>query len=80
MAYDRNIDLNQVEYVIEHGEKIAEYPDDRPYISYLFFAMIDAKPLHVCFAKVTEKECRIISAYEPSLIIFESDFKTRRKK
>ena len=80
MADERNIDLDHVEQTIEHGEKIAEYPDDKPYPSYLYLSFIDGKPLHVCFAPVSEKECRVITAYEPSLLIFEADFKTKRKK
>jgi hypothetical protein len=79
-ADERDIDLDHVEQTIEYGEKIAEYPDDKPYGSLLYLSFFDAKPLHVCFARVNEKECRVITAYEPSLIIFEADFKTKRKK
>ena len=79
-ADERDIDLDQVEQTIEYGEKIAEYPDDKPYKSYLYLAFFQSKPLHVCFALVNAKECKVITAYEPSLTIFEDDFKTRRKK
>jgi hypothetical protein len=79
-ADERDIDLNDVEYVIEHGEQIAEYPEDRPYKSYLYFGFINSKPLHVCFAVVNNTECRVITAYEPSLLIFDNDFKTKRKR
>ena len=79
-ADERNIDLDQIEQTIEYGEKIGAYPEDKPYPSFLYLFFFDDKPLHVCFAPVNEKECRVITAYEPSLLIFESDFKTKRKK
>jgi hypothetical protein len=76
----RDIDLNNVEHTIEYGEKIAEYPTDKPYKSYLYLSFINNKPLHVCFAPVSTNECRAITAYEPSLLTFENDYKTKRKK
>ena len=79
-ADERDIDLDQVEQTIEYGEKIAEYPGDKPYKSYLYLSFFNAKPLHVCFVIVNAKECKVITAYEPNLTIFEKDFKTKRKK
>lgn len=79
-ADERNIDLDNVEHTIEYGEKIAEYPDDKPYKSYLYLSFFNSKPLHVCFAVVNQKECKVITAYEPSLTIFDNDYKTRLKK
>ena len=79
-ADERDIDLNEVEETIEYGEMVAEYPDDKPYPSCLYLSFFNSKPLHVCFAMVNAKECKVITAYEPSLIIFEKDFKTRKKK
>ena len=79
-ADERDIDLSQVEHTIEYGEKIAEYLNDRPYPSYLYLAFFSGTPLHVCFAKVSAKECRVITAYQPNLLIFEKDFKNKRKK
>ena len=79
-ADERDIDLELVERTIEYGEKIAEYPDDKPYKSYLYLNFFGGKPLHVCFAPLPGKICRVITIYEPSLLIFEKDFKTRREK
>ena len=79
-ADERDIDLNLVEQAIEYGEKIAEYPEDKPYKSYLHLYFFDGKPLHVCFAPVSKNECKVITAYIPSLLIFEKDYKTKRKK
>ena len=78
-ADERDIDLDIVEQTIEYGEMIADYPNDKPYPSCLYLFLIDSKPLHVCFAPVNEKVCKVITAYKPNLTIFEDDFKTRRK-
>lgn len=78
-ADERNIDLNPAEQTVEFGKKIAEYPEDKPYKRFLHLSFFDGKPLHVCFAPVNEGECKVITAHEPSLLIFENDFKTKRK-
>jgi len=62
-----------------HRECIHVYPEDTPFPSALFFAFVEGKPLHVVAAfDKTEKKVYIITAYEPSLEVFESDFKTRK--
>lgn len=78
-AYERDIDLNDVEGVVEYGEKVAEYPNDKPHESFLFMRVIDKKPLHVCFARLSAEVCIVITVYEPDMLNFESDFKTRKK-
>jgi uncharacterized protein DUF4258 len=79
-ADERGIDLEHVEQAIEYSEKVAEYPNDKPYKSYLYLSFFNHKPLHVCFAIVNQKQCKVITAYQPNLTIFEKDFKTKRKK
>ena len=61
-ADERDIDLTHVEHTIEYGEKIAEYSEDKPYPSYLYLSFFDSKPLHVCLARVSAEECRVITA------------------
>lgn len=63
------------------GEFIQPYPDDTPFPSALIFTMVHQKPLHVvaAFDEATKK-AYIITAYQPSLEIFEPDFITRKKK
>jgi hypothetical protein len=70
-AVERNIDLDVVESIIEHGEKIAEYPNDKPYASFLYLGFFESKPMHVCFAPLSQHICRVITAYEPSLLILK---------
>ena len=62
------------------AEKIRDYADDKPFPSALFLGYFRDKPLHVVAAcdEASEKAF-IITAYEPSLEIFESDYRTKRK-
>jgi hypothetical protein len=55
------------------------YKDDKPYPGYLIFAYIDKRSSHVLVAVDNDSgECIIITAYEPSLDIWEEDFKTKK--
>lgn len=62
------------------GEKIRDFGDDKPFASALFLGYDAAKPLHIvaAFDEVT-KQVFVINVYEPSLNVFESDYKTRKK-
>ena len=56
------------------------YPEDTPFPSAPFFALIENTPLHVVAAfDETSQTVSIITAYKPSLEIFEADFTTRKK-
>lgn len=76
----RNISRQAVLDVLESGECIQIYDYDRPFPSALFLELIGQRPLHVVasFDELTAL-IYIITAYEPSLTIFESDFKTKIK-
>jgi len=78
---ERSISRADVIEVVIKGEVIEEYKDDKPFPSALYFMVINNRPLHAVasFDKVNAK-VYIITAYEPSLEEFESNFKTRRKK
>ena len=77
---ERGMAQEDVLNVLLSGEKIQEYSDDKPFPSALFLGYIGGKPLHVVAAcdQASEKAF-IITAYEPSLEIFESDYRTRRR-
>jgi len=77
----RGIMEPEAEQVVSSGETIAEYPDDKPLPGKLIFAMVNGRPVHVVVAYDAETgTCIIITAYEPDLSKFESDYKTRKKK
>lgn len=78
---ERNIRQPDILEVLDCGEQIEEYPDDRPFPSVLLFHAIRGRPLHVVAAYDPEGNwAYLITAYEPSLDEFEADFRTRRRK
>jgi len=78
---ERKISLESVIKIILDSEQIEDYHDSKPFPCALFLGFIEGRPLHVVTAlDEVNKWAYIITAYEPSLEYFESDFKTRRKK
>jgi hypothetical protein len=57
-----------------------EYPDDKPYPSFLLLGFINGNPLHIVIAKnETEKLCILVTAYFPDRTIWNSTFKSKIK-
>ena len=76
---ERGISRKNVKEVLLSGEIIENYSDDKPYPSALFLGWINKKPIHVVAALDNLNTfCYVITAYEPDLNHFESDYKTRR--
>jgi hypothetical protein len=77
---ERGIAQQAVREVLLKGERIRDYTEDKPFPSALFLGYVSAKPLHVVAA--CDETCRqvfVITVYEPSLDVFESDYRTKRK-
>ncbi len=78
---ERNIDRAEVKRVIIEGEMIENYEGDKPFPSALFFKYINNRPLHAVAAfDEIENIAYIMTSYQPSLEIFENDYKMRKKK
>ncbi len=78
--FERSISAEDIEHVLAHGEVIEEYPDDRPDPSFLLFARVGGRPLHVVIGwNEPDQRCTVITLYEPDVRKFEPDFKTRRR-
>jgi hypothetical protein len=78
---ERGIQQDSVREVLLSGERIRDYTEDRPFPSALFLGYTGGKPLHVVVAfDEINKQVFLITAYEPSLDVFESDYRTRRKQ
>lgn len=77
--FNRAITQKEVEHVIEHGQTIAAYPTDKPYPSPLRLAFVDAWPIHIVIAQSSDGECYIVTAYEPNLFLWNTDFRTKKK-
>ena len=78
--FKRKISFDEVEEVLKTGETIEEYPDDKPFPSKLLLAFLAKRPLHVVSAfEEKEKNCIIVTAYEPEAELWTNNFKTRIK-
>ncbi|MEI6674597.1 MAG: DUF4258 domain-containing protein [Verrucomicrobiota bacterium] len=77
---ERGIPQQTVREVLLQGELIREYADDKPFASALFLAYASGAALHVVAAcDEANRQAFVITAYEPSLEIFEADYRTKRK-
>ena len=76
----RNIKREELEELLKGAEVVENYPLDFPFPSKLIFKMINNRPLHAVVAfSEPDKIGIIVTLYEPDLMHFEADFKTRRK-
>jgi len=77
--FERQLGIEDVEAVVESGETIEDYPNDRPYPSRLVLGWIGARPVHVVVAhNLSENELIVITVYEPDPELWEADFRRRK--
>ena len=76
---ERDLSRNIVLDVASNGEVIEDYSADRPTPTALMLGWDKERPIHVVLSLEPDGEVAIITAYEPSLDVFESDYRTRRK-
>jgi hypothetical protein len=75
----RNISFEEVEKAICEGEIIKDYPEDKPFHSFLVLAVVNQKSLHIVVSQDEDGICFVISAYEPDRNIWESDLKHKKQ-
>ena len=77
--YLRDIQVSDVEHVLETGEVIEDYPEDRPLPTRLVFGRVGGRPLHVVAADDAEAdETFVITVYDPDPARWSTDFRRRR--
>lgn len=76
---ERELSRKTVLDVASNGEVIEDYSADRPMPTALLLGWDKKRPIHVVLSIDPDGEVAIITAYEPSLDVFESDYRTRRK-
>jgi len=75
---ERQISADDVWWVLESGETIAEYRDDRPVPSRLVLGWVLNEPLHVVAADDVDSDITVvISAYRPDPDLWSCDFRRR---
>ena len=77
--FQRDIPESAVSGIVENGEIIESYPDDKPYPSFLALGFDKGRPIHVVYAR-DEEAYVVITAYEPDTAKWENDFKTRKNR
>jgi hypothetical protein len=77
--FKRAMSPYEVEQVIAEGEEVAAYPTDKPYPSSLRLCVVNGRPIHVVVARNESGTCFVVTAYEPSIFIWNADFKTKKK-
>jgi len=76
----RHVEEKDVKEVVEYGEVIETYLDDKPYPSCLMLGRAGGRPLHVVVAVDEESAEKIfVTVYEPDNDQWFEDLKTRRK-
>ena len=77
---ERNSLYSEALQVLEDGEEIAFYENDKPFASKLLFKFVNGRPLHIVVSKdEATQTCYLITAYEPDDENWQPDFKTRKK-
>ena len=76
---ERGISRTQVLEVLEKGEIIEEYDDDKPFSSALILGFASKRPLHVIVA-LNAGTAFVITVYDPKSDLFGPDFRERKKR
>lgn len=79
--FERSLSPGDVRTVLQHGEVIASFPDDKPFPSSLVLGLVAGQPLHVLVAfNASEGTCMVVTTYRPDPDLWESDFRSRRSR
>lgn len=78
--FEREISRDDVSEVVQNGEVIRRYTDDKPYPSQLVLGWRNKRPIHAVMAhNEADDEIIIITVYEPNPKQWESDFKSKKE-
>ena len=76
---ERGITVLDVKEVIKTAKIIENYPEDKPFQSYLLLGFVKEKPLHIVLAIDNEtKKAIIITVYEPDQKLWQAGFDKRK--
>lgn len=76
---ERGISIEDVRGVLQNGEIIEQYPDDKPFPSCLILSEINGRALHVV-ASIDGEYIYVITAYIPSAEKWQDGWRIRREK
>ena len=75
---EREIRIEDILHLINNGEIIEDYPDDKPFPSCLVLGKVDDKAIHVVVSTDGDN-IYIVTAYIPSENKWMPDMKTRKE-
>ena len=76
----RGLEVDDVRTVLDNGKDIESRPDGDPYPARLVSGMCRLGALHVAVRdNIADDETIVETAYQPDPVLWEPDFKTRRK-
>ena len=76
--FQRKITKDDVRKVINHGEVISDYPDDKPFPSTLILGFVEKRPVHVVLAYDNINETGyVVTTYVPDAKLWTENFKRR---
>lgn len=79
--FQRGISKDDVLEVVRNGQIIIDYPDDKPYPSFLMLGFSGNRPIHIVVASDKENQIGIIvTVYIPDPNLWTGDYKSRRNK
>jgi hypothetical protein len=77
--FARAVSVEDVAGVVRDGEIIKEYPDDKPYPSFLVLGFVRGSAVHVVVAlDGGTMTAIVITAYPPDERLWSDDFRRRR--
>lgn len=78
---ERGLTVEDIRAVLENGEDIESRPDDEPYPARLVLGSCRLGFLHVAVRdNIDSDEIVIETAYKPDPLLWEPDFRRRRRK
>jgi hypothetical protein len=78
--FERDVGVSDVRKVLEEGEIIASYPDDKPYPSRLVLGWKGQRPIHIVVAdNVAGGEIVVVTVYQPDPALWTDSFRRRRE-
>lgn len=76
---ERRIPPEIVRHIVQTGQIVIDYPEDRPYPSRLLLGWEGIRPIHVVSAKDNDTDSEyIITVYEPDPSQWQDGFTKRR--
>lgn len=76
--FQRGISPEMISGLLQSGEVVASYPEDKPYPSVLLLGFAQQQPVHAVVARdPVSGACYLVTVYRPDPLLWGADFKTR---